>query len=333
VTLFLVGPPYEVTGEDLGLVTAGAYALYDGQRPFVEAAVQALFGAVEPAGALPVSVEAIGYNLLTQTEPDPNQSIELFIGEEPGPETPVPQLPILSVGTTIIIRTGLIVDRNGHPVPDGTPVQFTVVYQDAGNAAETFETMTAGGVAVIPVTINFIGQLEIAAISEPARNSVRLQLAIFNDAPAVVQTIPPRPTPSRTRPPTVTPTRAPTRTPTVTPVPLGSSLLGAEPRRVNLIDFALSMLGITLVSAWGYRRESKRREDGAIDRAMRLTLLGSLCGLIAYAGYGLGLPGADAVRGALGSWAALVVTLVGTAVPWLVDGIQRLSTDSKRING
>jgi hypothetical protein len=86
-----------------------------------------------------------------------------------------------------------------------------------------------------------------------------------------------------------------------------------------LIDFVLSLLGIGLVGAWGYRTESRRGGEGAVERAVRLVLWSSLCGLAAYTWYGLGLPGADALRSTLGGWAGLVITLLGAIAPWAVE--------------
>jgi hypothetical protein len=47
-----------------------------------------------------------------------------------------------------------------------------------------------------------------------------------------------------------------------------------------------------------------------------------MCGLAAYAWYGLGLPGADAIRAAFGGWAALIVTLIGALVPWVIGRVR-----------
>jgi beta-N-acetylhexosaminidase len=318
VALLAFGPPYELTADDLRPVTV-YYALYDTAPPFVEAAVRALFGDLQPAGEPPVSIEAVGYDLTTQTEPDPNQTLRLFVGEAaPSPEAPTPTPPSYHVGDEARVRTGPIRDRNGHAVPDGTPVRFTLIYRDANNATVAVGAMTTGGSAEIAVTIQNNGRLEISAVSEPALKSVVLQLTIAEGEVTAIQTIEP-PTPTPTVAPTHTPTIAPTPTPTPTPVGWIDSQLGAEPRRANLIDFALSLLGITLVEAWSFRRASRRKDEGAIDRAVRLALWGSLCGLAAYTGYALGLPGADAIRSALGGWGALAVTLVGALAPWVVD--------------
>ncbi len=323
VALLSFGPPYELAVDDLKPISAGFYGVYSVGAPFVDAAVSAILGLVQPVGAPPVSVEATDYDLPTQLEPDPAQVLTLIVGEgEPGPDTPTPEPPSYRVGDELRVRTGVILDRNGNPVPDGTPVRFTVVYRDAGDASQRYDSLTASGVAEAAFAIEHNGRLEISAVSEPALNSVNLQLTIAEGGPTVIKTIE-RPLPTPTRMPTATPT--PTLTPTLTPTPIAlvDSLLGVEPRRANLIDLALALLGVTLVSTWGYRRESRRNEDGAIDRAVRLALLSSFWGLAAYTGYAFGMPGADAVHALLGGWSALVVTLMGAAAPWIVDWVQR----------
>lgn len=323
VTLFAFGPPYQLSADELRPITAGYYAAYSIGQPFVDAAIGALFGILQPIGASPVSISAVDYDLATQIEPDPNQIIRLFVGGvEPGPDTPTPTPVSLRVEDEAQFRTDTIVDRNGNPVPDGTPVKFTLVYRDAGDATEKIDALTVGGIATIAVQIKTNGRMELSAVSEPALNSVRLQVTIVDQGPTVIQTIE-RPLPTPTRMPTATPTRMPTATATPTPIALVDSLLGAEPRRANLIDLALSLLGVTLVGAWGYRVESRRKREDAVDRAVRLVLWGSLCGLAAYTGYALGLPGADALRNAFGGWTALIVTLVGAIAPWLFDRIRQ----------
>ncbi|HJW83241.1 MAG TPA: glycoside hydrolase family 3 N-terminal domain-containing protein, partial [Anaerolineae bacterium] len=78
VVLVSLGPPYQLTAEDLRLLTA-YYVAYDMSAPFLETAMRAVFGLFEPVSAPPVSVDAIGYDLKTQTEPDPNQVIKPYL--------------------------------------------------------------------------------------------------------------------------------------------------------------------------------------------------------------------------------------------------------------
>jgi len=325
VALFAFGPPYEVSAPDLDAITAGYYALYSIEPPFVESAVRALFGQVQPTGTSPVSIQAVGYDIRAQLEPDPSQAIPLFVGEAaPGSGTPTPEPPSYRVGDDLRIRTGIILDRNGHPVPDGTPVRFTLVYRDAENkTVRPPEAMTVSGVAEVVVRIENNGRLEIRASSEPALNSIGLQLRIDERGETIVVTLALPPTPTHTLMPQPTPSVTPTATPTSTPIAWIDSVTGAEPRRANLIDFIVSLMGVTLVSAWGYRVESRRKMEGAIDHAVSLALWGSLCGLAAYTAYALGFPGSDAIRSAFGGWSALAVTLISAAVPWIIDRVRQ----------
>ncbi len=54
-----------------------------------------------------------------------------------------------------------------------------------------------------------------------------------------------------------------------------------------------------------------------MSRAVRWGLWGVLAGLVGYILYGMGVPGSEALRAALGVWAALAVVLVFGALPLL----------------
>lgn len=330
VVLFSFGPPYEWTADDLSRLTA-AYTLYSIHMPFVEAAVRALLGELDPLGASPVNIPAIDYDLTRQTEPDPDQVIDILL-EIPQPiidpltpvppeDTATPAPPVFREDDTIRIRTGVIFDHNGNPVPDGTPVQFQLTFRGLQETSSAQETVTTNGWAAIDYTIPELGLLEVRAISEPATESNTLRLTITETSTSIQTVVPPAVSPTPTS--TTTPTRVFTPTPTPTPVPFVDQIFDPSTRRVTVIDFMLALFGIVLVSAWGYRGESKRSDEGAIDRAVRLVLWGALAGLLAYAYYGLGLPGSDTIREALGNWAALVVTLVVATLPWLLERLRR----------
>ncbi len=123
---FMFGPPYGFTTQQIERFTA-LYALYGKLAPNIDAAVQALDAQTLP-GHSPVSIPALGYDLTVQTEPDPAQTIPLMVGEAIVPGQPTPAPVLLRVGDKAVIRAGPILDRNGHPVPDNTPVQFSFQY-------------------------------------------------------------------------------------------------------------------------------------------------------------------------------------------------------------
>ena len=93
---------------------------------------------IQPTGSLPVSLPAVGYDLLTVTSPDPNQVIPITLisprdipqSTPSGTQTPTGEettpVPLFVVGETVKIQAGVIRDHNQHIVPDGTVVQFTI---------------------------------------------------------------------------------------------------------------------------------------------------------------------------------------------------------------
>ena len=124
--LFSFGAPYYFDTTTISKFTA-YYALYSKQPQFVDVAARLLFQELTPVGASPVSISAVGYDLISVMSPDPDQIIPLFLDLEPvpvatgSPTTPEPTpIPLFRIGDTIAIRTGAIMDNNGHPVPDGT---------------------------------------------------------------------------------------------------------------------------------------------------------------------------------------------------------------------
>ena len=298
------GPPPTLTTAELLRFTA-VYVLYGKTPPFAEVAARALAGEAAPNGRPPISVPAINYDLTRQTEPEPSQVIQLAVGDEvlEGQPTPAP----LRVGDTARIRTGQIIDRNGHAVPDGTPVRFQFQYAD--NAPVVQWGTVVNGVARTDFVLDKQGQLLIRAASEPALDSITLQITI-DEAGAIVATLPPVPTATPTRLPTITPTV--TATPTVTPTPKPSfmqTLFEEKPQHARWAELILALLGAAVMGGSGYWRMQLAGHDRA--RALRVGLLAMTGALLAYAGLGLSLPGTDWLRGTFGAWGALMVALIG----------------------
>ncbi len=124
VVMFSFGAPYYFDTTTISKFTA-YYALYSKQPQFVDVAARLLFQELTPIGASPVSISGIGYELISVLTPNPDQVIPLYLDLEPAPEnpdsvsTPEPTpIPLFRIGDTIAIRTGVILDNNGHSVPD-----------------------------------------------------------------------------------------------------------------------------------------------------------------------------------------------------------------------
>jgi beta-N-acetylhexosaminidase len=220
VILFAFTAPYYLDATDISKLTA-YYALYSKQPAFVDVAARLLFQQVVPLqGRSPVSILATDYDLIVETAPDPAQIIPLSLDQTeppqpvtetitPGPSpTPVPY----RIGDTIAVRAGPILDRNNHIVPDKTPVQFIMSTRDEGGTIlNLVETTTVDGIARATFTIDKPGSVEISVTSEPAMDSVVLQIIASTEGVAVTEVFPVvSPTATLVPPtPTVTPTEPP----------------------------------------------------------------------------------------------------------------------------
>ncbi|MDX1377360.1 MAG: glycoside hydrolase family 3 N-terminal domain-containing protein, partial [Anaerolineales bacterium] len=193
VILFSFTAPYYLDATDISKLTA-YYALYSKQPAFVDVAARILFQQITVQGASPVSIPAIGYDLIEQTSPDPNQIIPLQLDQEvlPTPEadgtiTPDPtEVPSYMIGDSISVRAGPILDHNQHLVPDGTVAQFTMSTRDEGGGIlQQVEVTTIDGIARASFVIDNPGSVEVRVVSEPAVISDVLQLDATDEGVAV----------------------------------------------------------------------------------------------------------------------------------------------------
>lgn len=198
VILFSFGAPYYFDTTTISKFTA-YFALYSKQPQFVDVAARLLFQELTPVGASPVSISAVGYDLISVMSPDPDQFITLFQDIEPvpvgtgSPTTPEPTpIPLYRIGDTIAIRTGPILDNNGNLVPDGTVVQFsTILTGEGGGILKQVDAVTSQGVAHAAFGLDKPGLLEIRAVSEPAVISTVLQLDVSQSGAVAVTVVVP----------------------------------------------------------------------------------------------------------------------------------------------
>ncbi|MGB4677696.1 MAG: glycoside hydrolase family 3 N-terminal domain-containing protein [Aggregatilineales bacterium] len=291
LVVFAMGAPYYLTSTTEVSKLTAYYALYGYTEPFIDVAARALFLELPPGGAPPVSVQAIGYDIFEVTEPNPNQVINLsyaVAGEEvEAGGTPVRTT--VDVGDTLILRTGVIVDHNGRPVPDGTVVEF--VLNAEGQGARTTQSETVDGIAEAMIVLEEgPGEVRISAMSGAARNSETVFLLVPETGSAEIDVLPPD----------ITPTQAPTDTPEPTAeAPLIAAAETPEPQATqepvvprNSVDFGdlfLAVLGLlaiaVVVMLYGITTHD-------INYGLLLALPTILFGLLAYNYYALLLPGA-----------------------------------------
>jgi beta-N-acetylhexosaminidase len=252
VIVFAMGSPAYLDATDISKITA-YYALYSKVPAFLDVAARVLMQEYDPPGALPISLNAVGYDLTRMTLPNPGQVIrlELVLPEvadseelaegdpqiETGEATPAathtPEptpLPIFSVGDTITIRTLPIIDHNQNIVPDGTVVRFNFRISGEPGITQQFESPTVGGVAFFNYRIESAGGMEITASSVSATQSETLQINISPEGIMSIFAFTPTPMISPTPEPipvaTVTPTLQPTPTSTPEPVLVSYPSLG-----------------------------------------------------------------------------------------------------------
>jgi len=295
LVLFAFNAPYFLDETEISQLTA-YYAFYSKTRFYLEAAARLLFQQFEPSGAAPVGIPAIGpLNL----NPDPNQTIDLEPVHKISTDgTIIPFEEAAEVGTTIdlmvgegiLFRTGVIVDRNGNPVPNGTLVDFFRSYPLEGLTLEPVQTSTTGGVAEITIVKERDTPLQIRASSNLAVQSVT-----FNIGPGIVDT--PTPTPTLTPTPTATPTPVPTDTPTPSPSPeptltpeptatpaSAETLTLSNAKPLNIIDLAYSLLGMLLIGGIAFTLGGDRF---ALEERVRSALVAIAVGLVGYVVYAI----------------------------------------------
>lgn len=295
VVVFAMDVPYDLGPTDISKIDL-YYALYGKSSAFVEMAARLLFQEISAVGAPPVSVPGIGYDLIEITSPDPDQLITLTIQRE---EQGTPTSPGYAIGDGVIVQSGLILDHNGHPVPDRTPVEFVATYLEEG-VSVTHESTTLDGFATATFTLDRLGTLTIEAKSEPAHLSEIVQLDVQE---GIVTVITPTMEPTATLAPTTTPEPA-------TATPAGSS--GAEVPSdrgrgpVGVGELGLALAGVAGLAAAGYRLSVRQGLGGV--RAVLLIVIG---GLVGYDYVALGLPGSQALLGSIGILGALLLTVLG----------------------
>ena len=329
--------PYYLDATEISKLRA-YYVAYAHVEPFVEASVRALFGEFGPSGASPVSVAGIGYDIVSQVSPDPEQTVtlEYTAGEslEEGDPTPTPERAEgegevtpepseIRTGSSLKMRTSVIVDYNGRPVPDGTPVQFFFSYPQEG-LEQSITAPSRDGVAEATLKLERTGQLDIAVQSDPFQRTVVLQVTIAEEGPAII--VPVTPTPRPTVAPTPTDTPEPSPVPFETPAPTQTpdrappeAQLEVPPPSVDhndgpgLLDFLLALGTAAGVAVAGFYYS--RLTSIPTSVALRTALVSLLGGLVVYVTYLLYPPATDWLRQRSGVWASGGVALVGGLIP------------------
>ena len=325
VILFTFTAPYYLDATDISKLTA-YYALYSRQPAFVDVAVRLLFEQTSLDGASPVSIPAVGYDLIEATSPDSTQVIPLALEEVVATSTPIAEtltaeptrIPEYKIGDTINVRAGPILDHNGHIVPDGTIAQFTMSTRDGtGGILRQVEATTLAGVARASFVIDKPGLVEIGVASEPAVISEVLQFDASDTGVAVTVVVPL----------TTAATEIVLPTPTIV---VENDLVSPEgyPRIGAWMLVLLALAGGALLAFWAVNNLATTRW------ALRFALCVILGGLASYNYLALGFPGAAAwIASDGGAFGILLLTFGGEALGVIAAWVwMRFSEPGSRAN-
>lgn len=274
--------PYHLDSTEVSKLTA-YYAVYGRAGPSVEVSLTPLFQPeVAATGISPVSIEAVGYELANALVPAPDQTMTL---ERLSP----PETADLYVGgEPLVVRTSVIVDRNGHPVPDGTKVEFRGAYLEGDVFVEPqVVTDTVKGVASASFWLGAPAPAGLMTVSASSGEVTSEPLSV-----RVVVPVTPLPTftPTATATPSPTPTATryvPPPTPTPEPTPTLEPIIEPVGRPVDWLDFLLASVGTVLGNVAGAQMRRGRRKGW--EREVQLILYGVGLGLVGYLLFGLGL--------------------------------------------
>jgi beta-N-acetylhexosaminidase len=322
IVVFAFNAPYFLDATEISKLTA-YYGVYSKIQPFVEAAVRALFRGFPITGAPPLSVPGTRFdNLAERLQPDPDRTIDLRIlnetaanganqnGEaasEAAPQT------VLMMGDTLNVEAGPILDRNGNPVPDGTPVNFTLIFEGDELALPTQPALTRNGLAVISVLLDRGGVLRITAASGDATSDT-VVVNIQGEETATE-------TPTATPQPSLTPPSSLTPSPSSPGEAGGPGENAAQPvaHQARLDLSTLMIASLTMLAVLSLLLVVLVR---IMPRPMLVHrfLWAIIAGWTSYILYGLGLiPGISSLQSTFHPWVIAPVVLIAMLIPlvWL----------------
>lgn len=311
IILFAYGAPYYLDATNISKISA-FFALYNKLPAALDASARILFKELPSfPGSLPVSVPGVNYDLISATSPDPDQEFEVYVGEVPdpvnssdGPEI-TPTAPIYHVEDIIDIHTGIILDHNGNPVPDGTPVDFILTIRGTSSYLPTVNT--ADGFASTSYLVVEGNNIIISAQSAEARSS-SVEVNVLGDSiNGVNNDLPDDSTEEVDQP-------SETLSPS-SDLPFDASeTLNAQSSSWR--DWAFSLVVIAFVSVIAYQVGAS---SGLVRWGIRWSLSSLIAGFFIYNYITLGLPGIDMVfpngvsRVGLG-----LCVLIGSSLAWLI---------------
>lgn len=312
IVVFSLNAPYYLSATEISAVTA-YYSLYSKQPGFIEVAARLLFKELNAPGASPVTVTSVGYILDQALAPDPSLvfPLEVILNENisgSAQQTLTPTPPIYTQGDSLILRSGPILDYNGHSVPDSTLVTFTLINTNLEgiSSQRDLTSLTVNGYASTNFILDSAGTLRVQASSgQPPAISNEYVMDVAG-LPNAIPTDEDEPTPI-----VITPTPQETE-PAILPEP---------PRDVNnLVDWVLSLIVIAFVSLFAYQFGAMA---GTIRWGVRWALTTLIGGLLVNAYISFNLPGANLLVSEYHIWGIVLAVGGGCLIGWAAGLIWR----------
>ncbi len=321
IILFAYGAPYYLDATNISKISA-FFALYNKLPAAVDASARILFKELPSfPGSLPVSVPGVNYDLISATSPDPDQNFQIYVGDIPDPtnttDSPesTPAAPIYHVEDIIDFHTGIILDHNGNPVPDGTPVDFVITLRGNSTYIPTVTTVDGSASASYLVVEGY--NIVVSAQSSLARSS-SVEINILGDSingaadniqvTAEEETAQPAENPSSTGEPADNPSET------------------EEPQTPSWRNWGFSLIVIVFISVIAYQVGSS---SGLVRWGIRWSLSSLIAGLFIYNYITLELPGVVSLfpngvsRISLG-----LCVLLGSSLAWLFAFLYQKFFDS-----
>ena len=323
LVVLALNEPYFFDSTEIGRMTA-FLGVYSKTQPFLEAAVRALFRAQTVNGAPPVSVPGTRFsNLVERLEPDPNQRIDLTVLNEGIviEQTEDDELVLiqtdLKLGDSLELQAGPIMDRNGNTVPDGTPVNFRLIYEGEELAIQSNPVATRGGLARKSVLLERTGTLLIAVNSVEADSSTEIRARIPDPDVASDRTQIEVTNPERGVTPAPSPAAAVTVVPSPGAVPTRSSAVRPEAVELDISSLTIAMVTQLVVLALLLVVLVQLMPRQMLVQRL---LWAMLVGWGAYILYGVDvIPGGLWIQVNLAPWDSVPIVVIGMLIPliWL----------------
>jgi len=329
IIVLALNAPYFLDSTEISKLTA-YFGVYSKTQPFLESAIRALFRSYTPTGSPAVSVPGTRFrDLAERLSPDPQTDLLLSVSLNDTPIEPSPEnnaaAPIINIGSVIRLQVDRVLDHNGHPVPDGVPVQFHLAYENPEMTIPLEPTLTRNGNAIREVIVEQTGRLLISASAGDATTAdvfaLRIQdpiaeataNAMATDAEEAQNT-------ESTATAPVAPTVASTSTNTISapeagigPPPLEGTVTARNWATLDTLVIAMLTILVTLSMLLILQLHILPRSI-----LVHNMLWATICGLAAYILFALGLlPGAGFLLNTLRLWSAAVVVFIGMLLPLL----------------